>query len=477
MPCGIIRTTGRMQRGEHMARDRTHLLLHEPNLYKAFMVLAAPIFAANFMRAFNDLVDTYFIGQIQNSVAAQAGISISWPLLNILLSFQVGFSVAGVAVISQLLGGGHRDRARDNAGLLLVIAVVLGAAVNVILYIISPWVMMLMGAEGGVLASAVDYLRVRSFEMIPLFVFGAFQAVRQAQGDTTTPVYLSVTTVLINVVLTALFVRVMDLEAFGAGLATMIGQAAMTPVCLWLLFSPRQTLHLAWKQLRVEREQLETLVKIATPAAGSQGLSSLGFLVLQAVILSYGDEVAAAFSIGNKVSNMLLMPIMALGSVLAAYVGQNIGAGKGGRARRACQVSRNIGLIISVGGCLLLLPVREWVVALLTNDALTQSLGREYVFWVLLTQPLMALFQNYLSAFNGSGNTRFSFAMSLVRLWAIRLPLILLLRMFTDLGNSGIWYAMVASNFLILLLGAWFFRKVDFMPYAGLNDGGRKETP
>ena len=41
-----------------MKRDRTQLLLHEPNLYKAFLILALPIFAANFMRAFNDLIDT-----------------------------------------------------------------------------------------------------------------------------------------------------------------------------------------------------------------------------------------------------------------------------------------------------------------------------------------------------------------------------------------------------------------------------------
>ena len=57
--------------------------------------------------------------------------------------------------------------------------------------------------------------------------------------------------------------------------------------------------------------------------------------MLQALILSYGDAVTAAFSIGNKVSNILLMPVLALGSVLAAYVGQNIGAGNGGRARQA----------------------------------------------------------------------------------------------------------------------------------------------
>jgi Na+-driven multidrug efflux pump len=165
---------------------------------------------------------------------------------------------------------------------------------------------------------------------------------------------------------------------------------------------------------------------------------------------------------------MLLMPVMALGSVLAAYVGQNIGAGNSDRARQAVKVSRNLALGISVVGFLILLPIRTGVVSLLTNDPTTQELAKEYVFWVLLTQPLMALFQNYLSTFNGSGNTRYSFIMATVRLWVIRLPMILFMSKFTDLGASGIWYAMVISNLLILILGAWYYRKVDFAPFAGL---------
>ncbi len=449
-----------------MAKNRTQLLLHEPNLYKAFIILALPIFAANFMRAFNDLIDTYFIGQIPDSVAVQAGISSAWPPLNILLSFQMGFAVAGVAVISQLLGAGKEKEARDNAGMLLLIALCMGAVVNVVLYFIAPWAMSAMGMVGDAHTAAVEYLRIRSFEMIALFIFAAFQSTRQAQGDTTTPVYLSLVTIVINAVLTGVFVRVCGMGAFGAGLATMIGQVAVAPVCLYLLFSKKQAFHITRENLRFRKRAFTRLVSIAMPSAGSQALSSLGFLVLQMVIISYGDTVTAAFSIGNKVSNMLLNPVFALGSVLAAYVGQNIGAGNSERARKACRVSRNIGLAVSIAGALILMPVRGWCVSLLSNDPPTQAMGTVYVFWTLLTQPLMALFQNYLGIFNGSGNTRYGLVMTTARLWVIRLPLILAFKTFTNIGANGVWYAMVISNFLILFVGAWLYRKVNFTPFA-----------
>ena len=174
--------------------------------------------------------------------------------------------------------------------------------------------------------------------------------------------------------------------------------------------------------------------------------------------------MTAAFSIGNKISNILLMPVLALGSVLAAYVGQNIGAGNGDRARQAYRVSRNIGLAIAVAGSLLLLPFREELVALLSNDSATQTAAVEYMFWVLLTQPLMSLFQNYLGVFNGSGRTIYAFWISTARLWLVRLPLITLFKQFTEVGSAGVWYAMVLSNFIILFLGAFLYRRVDFTP-------------
>ena len=107
-------------------------------------------------------------------------------------------------------------------------------------------------------------------------------------------------------------------------------------------------------------------------------------------------------------------------------MGQNIGAGNGGRARNAYRVSRNVAFGLAVVGSLLLYPLRVYAIQLLTNDPLTQSHAMEYVFWVLATQPLMALFQNYLGVFNGSGHTGYAFLMSTARLWAVRLPLILL---------------------------------------------------
>lgn len=232
---------------------------------------------------------------------------------------------------------------------------------------------------------------------------------------------------------------------------------------LFILFIRKEKLKLRRKNLKLKNwDKVKKLTFIATPSAASQALSSFGFLILNTLILDYGAVVTAAFSVGNKISNMLLMPVLAIGSVLAAYVGQNIGAGNIKRAKKAYRVSRNLSLWIAIIGSLIIFPLRQEVIALLTNDANTQREAINYMIWVLVTMPLMAMFQNYVGVFNGSGNTKYSFIMETARLWIVRLPMILVLKNFTNFGSDGIWFAMNASNLIIIILGAILLRRVDF---------------
>lgn len=444
--------------------DKSYLLLREPHLYKAFFTLAWPVMLSNLLKSFHDLVDTYFIGQLENSVAAQAGISITWPLFSLFLALCSGLSVAGVAIMSQHLGAGDEKTAKRYAAMLLTLSLGIGLLFNVFMYLASPVVLTFMGARDGVFDASLTYLRVRSFEMVSLFIFASFQATRQSQGDTTTPVILSTTAIFINIVLTAWFVKGLGWGVFGASFATTIGQVAITPACLYYLFHPSQKLHLRRCDFTMQLAELRFLIATAIPSATSSAFSSFGFLILQSMVLSYGDTVSAAFSLGNKVSNLLLIPISAMAFTLAAFIGQNIGAGNPERARHSYRTSRNIAVTMSAIGSLLIWPIRQPILQLLTNDATTLGVAMEYMFWVLLTQPLMSLFQNYIGVFNGSGNTRFSFLVETARLWAIRLPLILFFKNFTDLGRMGIWMAMVISNLLIVALAEILFRKIDFKP-------------
>ena len=443
-----------------MRQNRQDLLLHEPNLYKAFFILAMPIFFSNLLKSLHDIVDTYFLAKIPDSVSAQAAISISWPLFAISMALSMGLAVAGVSVISQNMGANKREDAQKYAGLLFSLTFTIGIVVNIILYITAPYIMKWIGADGEVLNCSITYIRVRSFECCFMMIFTSYQSMRHAIGDMTSPVYLSTASIILNIILTAIMVKPMGI--FGAALATLIAQIAIVPFALYKAFKPNDKLYITIKDLKLDVPKMKLLFRVAVPSAMGQAISSLGFLILNSLILDYGAVVVAAFSIGNKVSNLLLMPMSAIGTVQASYMGQNIGANNKDRAIAAYNTGRNLGLIISAIGSLIIYPFRYQTVGALTNSAEVLEVGVEYMFWVLLLQPLMAMFQNYVGTFNGAGKTKYTMIFTLTRLWGLRLPLIWVFKNFSDLGRMGIWMAMVISNFLILFLGHYFWSKMDF---------------
>ena len=105
-------------------------------------------------------------------------------------------------------------------------------------------------------------------------------------------------------------------------------------------------------------------------------------------------------------------------------------------------------------------PIAEFIVG--SRNQSIVAITVEYSIWILGTQPLMSLFQTYLSAFNGSGNNKYAFIMTFIRLWFIRVPLVLFFKHMTNVGYPGIWYSMVISNFIILFLGAYLFKQIKF---------------
>ena len=145
----------------------------------------------NLLASMNDLIDTYFVGNMPNSVAAQSGMSVSWPFMNILMAFNMGIAVAGVAVISQFLGAGKKQEAKKYGAMLVTLGLILGVLINTFTFLLAPFVLRWMGAEGEVYTAGLTYVQVRSFEMVFTFFFAAFQSIRQSRGDTLTPVIYS----------------------------------------------------------------------------------------------------------------------------------------------------------------------------------------------------------------------------------------------------------------------------------------------
>lgn len=448
--------------------SRKHLILEDKNIIKGLVIMALPLFASNLLKSLHDIVDSFFLARMDGSeemiASTLAAINIHWPIYNIFNALGVGLGIAGVGIISQYLGSGKEKTAKIYAAKLLTFSFVLGLIVNALLFFGAPLIAQVMGATGSTADYAVTYFRYRSMEFTFVYIFLAYQAIRQASGDTLSPVILSVVSILVNIFLTWLFISEFNMGITGAGLSTLIAQALIVPFAVYNLFFTKKHPRIEARDLGYDGLIIKEISKFALPSAAAQAFSSLGFAVIQAMILSYGEVVSSGFSTGNRISSLLLNPVMAIGSVVTAYIGQNIGANNAARAKKSYEVARNLSVIIMVLGVLIIIPfakpIAEFIVG--THNASIVAVTVEYSIWILGTQPLMAIFQTHLSAFNGSGNNKYAFIMTFTRLWILRVPLVLIFKYLTDVGYAGIWYAMVMSNLIVLFVGSYLYKKVKF---------------
>jgi len=321
-----------------------------------------------------------------------------------------------------------------------------------------------MGASPEVHGYAVSYLRIRSFELPFLFLSFGFQAIRQATGDTKTPVFISAFSIVVNIVLTALFVLYYQQGIVGAAIATLIANIAMTPFIIYYLLFSKGGIHVKIDFRQTDLDISKHILQIAIPSSMGQAIQAIGFVILNASVYTFGEEVSAAFYIGNRINSLIMFPVLSVSAIVSIYVAQNIGAGNIPRAKRAFKEGMTMAILLMTVGMIIIIPFRFFFVNLFTHDVYTIGFAADYTLFLHLGLPLMAIFQTYLSTFQGSGETKFALIMAVIRLWVIRIPLVFLSMHFTDLGPSGIWYAILISNFLMIFVGRFLYSRVKFLP-------------
>ncbi|MDD3123155.1 MAG: MATE family efflux transporter [Candidatus Izemoplasmatales bacterium] len=446
------------------------MILFDNPIWKGIVILSFPVFLVNILKTLHDVVDGIFLGTVPDvdgvsiSTSMQSAIGLTWPVYFIFISFGMGLSIAGNALIGQYIGKNDMSSAKRYSSTLLILTFCIGLLFTLIVFLFTPEILKLMGAKNLELGYAITYLRIRSFELPFLFLSFGFQAVRQSTGDTITPVVISAISIVSNIILTAVFVLVLHLGIAGAAYATLIANIIMLPFIVLYLSKPRTGIHVHFDKTSFDLTVIKDILRIALPASVGQAIQAVGFVILNASVYSFGEDVSAAFYIGNRINSLVMFPILSVSAIVAIYVAQNIGNGNIERAKKTFRVGMRMAVILMTVGAALIIPFRFVLVSLFNHDPATLSYAADYTLFLHIGLPFMAVFQTYLSTFQGSGDTKYTLIMAVTRLWFIRIPLVFLSMRFTNLGPAGIWYSILISNFIMIFVGAYLYSKIKFLP-------------
>ena len=395
-------------------------LILQGSMGKAILALAVPVVINSFLQTMYNLTDTYWLGQLgTNELAA---INLVSPLQQIVVNFGSGLTVAGAVLIAQLIGASKKEEAASMASQIFVCAMIFSIICAGVIAIFTPTVVNWLGADEPTAKVANVYLRLVILDMPFLYMVNIFAAIRQAQGDTVSPMFLNLTGILLNVILDPLLMIVIHWGAAGAALATVIAKAVPAMISLVILKRDTTGVRIRLKGFRFEKSKMKSILTVGLPTAIGGSTMQLGFLLMSRNVYVYGTGAMAAYGIGNKVNGLITLPSNGIGSAVATIVGQNIGANQIDRAEKGYKIARRVSVIfLFVGGLILSRPfLSEAIVGLFSTDEEVIAMAADFLSIMALWCFTNGVYNSTSGLFQGSGHTEVTMAVDATRLWVFR---------------------------------------------------------
>ena len=410
------------------------------------------------------VVNAIWVGKGLGS-AALAAVTVSFPVIFILMAVAGGLTMASNILASQSYG------AKDWQQLKRVIqnSTVLTLALSIVIVIVGQTfarpILRLIDTPADVFPMAAGYLRVLLWSMPAMFGIFLLASLLRGVGDSKTPLYFQGAFLLVNAVLDPLFMfgwlGFPKLGLNGTAVATIIAQCGAVFALISYLHWKRHIIQPDWARLRPNWDTSLLTMRIGVPSMIQQGLVSIGMLFVVGLVNAYGEDGTAAFGAASRIDQIALMPALTIGMAISTLSGQNIGAGHHDRVKEVFKWGMLLSCGITMVPSLAALTIPGILLKMFTNDPHVMALGVNYLHIVGAGYVLFSVMFVSNGVINGAGHTFITTLISLIGLWIVRVPLA------TYLSNhmhklEGIWYAMLISfvmgsliSLIYYLSGRW----------------------
>ena len=311
-----------------------------------------------------------------------------------------------------------------------------------------------------VIPQAVAYFRIYVGGTFLFVTFNSIISILRGVGESVRPMLFILLTTILNIALDLLFIVVFKWGIEGAARATVIAQGIGMCVALGYVNNTHPLLSIKKQDLLFDMGLFKEGLRIGLPSSVQQCAISLGLIALLGIVNSFGTDTLTAYGAAGKIDTIIIQAVLTLSGALAAFCGQNIGAGHLDRVRDGVRFAMLVNLLLGLATFTAIYFFGDKMMLAFTKDPEVIRIGKEY----LLIMGGFFIVHGGLNVFNGAlrgaGDTLFPMAVSITCLWLIRIPLAY---WFSSIwGRSGIWWAIGASlcigltiTYIYYKLGFW----------------------
>lgn len=429
------------------------------SVWRHIIEFSWPLFVGNLFQVLYNTVDSFWVGRFLGAEALGA-VSVSFPVVMVLVATIAGLTMATTALVAQYRGAGDETKVRRTVANSLVLLAILGLVSMVAGIAWRVPILELMRTPAEILEDAALYLGIFLLGLIPFFVFNVASSVLRGLGDSRTPLIFLIVATVSNMVLDPIFIiglgPVPAMGITGAAWATIIAQILAAFLAARYMLRHTTLIPRRLADWRLDGELVRTLGRVGIPGALQSGLVSSAMLVVTSLVNTFGATVVAAFGAAARLDQFAFLPAQSISLAVTALVGQNLGAGREDRVKQVVRAATTLSASIAAFMTLVVWLEGDALMRIFTDDATVIAEGVQYLRIVGLAFVPMALMFVAGGMLQGAADTLPPMLFSLLTLWGVRVPLGWYLAHPLGWGSAGIWTGMAVS-FVLGMICNWTY--------------------
>lgn len=432
--------------------------LTQGSIVRNLWIMAVPLISSSFIQMAYNMTDMLWLGHLSSDAVAAVGAAGFFIWLCNALSYMT--KTGAEITVSQSVGARDIRRASSYANQAILLSSVIGLGYAFFIFASADSLIRFFHFESSIFSQSVDYLRIVSPGIFFQFNNNTFSGLYNGQGDSKTPFRTIAVGLAINILLDPLLIYGYGpspaLGSAGAAIATALAQLVVFLIFARKIFSSRFPLGKMRLFVSLQTHHAGRIIRLGLPVSLQNALFSMFSLTLAALAARWGAVGVAAQSVGSQIEALSWMTATGFSTALAAFTGQNYGAGNYERIRKGYRLTMFIAGGIGLGAGLLFYIFNREIFGLFIPEENAVEAGGTYLKILALSQIFMVFELVTQGAFNGCGRT-IPPSLTGILFTGVRIPLAWYLCSFPALGLTGIWWSITLSSIVKgTILPAWY---------------------
>ena len=337
------------------------------NPMKIILGFTLPIFIGNVFQQFYNMADAVIVGKFVGNKAL-AAVGSTGTIMFLIYGFVVGMTAGFTVLTAQKFGAGDMKGMRKTVAGAGILSFVVGALLTILFMAFMKPLLILMNTPSDIFADAYSYIMIVSSGILAQMLYNLLSSILRALGNSKLPLVFLIISALLNIVLDLAFIVGFGMGAKGAAVATVIAQGVSGILCLFYIIAKIPILHLKREDLYVGSTIYKNQLRIGVPMALQYSITAIGTMMVQSSLNILGSTLVAAYTAAGKIEQVVTQAYVAMGTTMATYAAQNMGAGSVKRIREGFKACTVIGVVYSFVAAGFIMTVGKYMTYLFVSE-------------------------------------------------------------------------------------------------------------